>query len=651
MPSAGAEPQADRGESQPREYHMAMIAALLAPLAKDDLARHVGLAIRSAEERGAETVRVNATDGSALGIGSFDWELAPGLGNTLAFAQSESVMVAADASLYYQEDLRRQVDREDAPTASADYAALILAAYRRWGTACPSFLEGDFAFVLWDGEQKLLLAARDFGGTRPLFFTRCGAALWVASTIRSLTRIDGIDLGYNLLGLAEDAASLTSTVRDDTCYQAIRRLPAGYSLVARPGEDPTIEPHWQPPIFGADQYRGSFDAAAEELQAIIIAAVETRITEVERPAVWMSGGYDSTSVFSAGSAGGASITPVSVRYPRDDPGYEDPWIEETAERWNASVHWVDVESIPPLDRPLERAAERDEPFAHKFEMWNRALCRGARSAGSRVALGGNGGDQLFQVSPVYLADLFARVRWAELRSVWRRGFRGAGYRFFVRWAIQPNLPSPLLNLAALLRGGRPLVHYMEDRPPPWFRDEFIRGSGLGDRLAGRIERRPGEPWSSVETGWYFRAGFGAKINALVNSMGLSEGLQLRSPLYDGRLLQFVASLPRSWRSDAGEGKVILRKSMQGLVPTDVLATRRQRTGLPRGYLARCLQESLPEMINVAGRCSKLADLGIIEPAVLAEKCSVYLADSVANGALGGPVYDTLATELWLRSRT
>jgi hypothetical protein len=258
---------------------------------------------------------------------------------------------------------------------------------------------------------------------------------------------------------------------------------------------------------------------------------------------------------------------------------------------------------------------------------------------------------LFQVSPVYLADLFAQVRWAELRSVWHRGFRGAGYRFFVRWAIQPNLPPPLLNLAALLRGGRPLVHYMEDRPPPWFRDEFIRDSGLGDRLAGRIERRSSEPWSSVETGWYFRAGFGAKINALVNSMGLSEGLQLRSPLYDGRLLQFVASLPRSWRSDAGEGKVILRKSMQGLVPESVLAARRQRTGLPRGYLARCLQESLPEMINAAGRCSKLADLGIIEPAVLAEKCSVYLADSVANGALGGPVYDTLATELWLRSRT
>ena len=91
---------------------MATIAALLAPLAKDELARHVRQAIQSAEERGAETVRVDGTDGSAIGVGSFDWELAPGLGNTLAFAQSDSVMVAADASLYYHEDLRRQIDRE-----------------------------------------------------------------------------------------------------------------------------------------------------------------------------------------------------------------------------------------------------------------------------------------------------------------------------------------------------------------------------------------------------------------------------------------------------------------------------------------------------------------------------------------------------------
>jgi len=427
-------------------------------------------------------------------------------------------------------------------------------------------------------------------------------------------------------------------------------LPAGYSLVAIPGEYPVIEPHWQPPVFGAGEYRGSFDAAAEELQAIIVAAVDTRIMMVEKPAVWMSGGYDSTSVFAAGSVAGATITPVSVRYPKDDPGYEDPWIEATAERWSATIRWVDVESIAPLDRPLERAAARDEPFAHKFEMWNRALCRGSRDAGSRVALGGNGGDQLFQVSPVYLADLLAQGHWAELRSVWRRGFRGAGYRFFARWAVQPNLSPSALRLVALLRGGRPLVHYMEDRPPPWFRDEFVRRSGLGDRLAGRIERRPGEPWSSVETGWYFRAGFGAKINALVNSLGLSEGVQLRSPLYDARLLQFVASLPRTWRSNAGESKVILRKSMQGLLPQEVLATRPQRTGLPRGYLAHCLQQALPEMVKVAEGCSNLADLGIIEPDVLAEKCRTYLADPVTNGALGGPVYDTLATELWLRSR-
>lgn len=630
---------------------MTMIAAFLASFPKDELARHVRLAIKSAGGRGTEAVHVDASDGSALGVGAFDWELAPELGKALGFAKSDSIMVAADASLYYTEDLQRRVGSAKTTNEQVDSAALILAAYRRWGTACTRFLEGDFAFVLWDREHRRLLAARDFGGTRPLFFTSGGTQLWVASTIQALARIKDIDLGYDVLNLAEDAASLTSTVRDETCYRAVRRLPAGWSLIASADEEPRLESHWEPPMFGVEPSTGSLQEAAEELREILVGAVATRIAGVKHPAVWMSGGYDSTSVFAAGSVGGASITPVSVRYPKDDPGYEDPFIEATAGRWNTEAQWINMESIPPIDRPLERAACRDEPFAHKFEMWNRALCRGSKDAGCRVALGGNGGDQLFNLSPAYLSDLLAGRRWTRLHHEWRTSFRGADHRFFFRWAIQPRLSPSMLNLAKALRRGRPLVHYLEDRPPPWFRRDFIRGSGLGDRLAARIERRPGEPASSVETCWYFLAGFGAKVNALVNSLGLSEGVELRSPLYDARLVQFVASLPTNWRTSSGESKVILRRAMEGLVPDSVLATRPNRTGLPRGYLARCLREALPQMLRVAGECPNLAGLGMIEPGILAQTCREYLADPAKNGSSGGPVYDTLATELWLRSRT
>jgi asparagine synthase (glutamine-hydrolysing) len=599
-------------------------------------------------DRGDE-VAVDSAPDCALAFGAFAWEQAGTLGTAPGWARRGNVIVVADASLYYLDDLRRRCEaRSD---GSSTEAGLILDAYHHWGDECPGHLEGDFAFILWDGDRRRLLAARDFAGTRPLFYAHSDGIVSVASSIGAVLASCDVSREYNLCALAEDAAGVATTVRDETCYRAIKRLPAGWTLLMEQDRLPRTEPHWEVPIFGTSPSHGSFEESAEELQALLVDAVTTRIHGVDRPAVWMSGGYDSTAVFGAGSSAGRRLTPVSMRYPPDDPGYEDPWIESAAAHWNAEVRWTDVDAVPPLDRPYQRAAQRDEPFAHKFEMWNRALARTTRSAGAHVALGGNGGDQLFQVSPVYLGDLWRQLHWGLLNREWRRAYRGAGFRFLFRWAVQPNLPQTALDLAGLARGGRPLVHYLQDRPPPWIRSDFLTRSGLGQRLAQRVERRAGESLASVETSWYFRAGFGARVNALVNSIGLWEGVALRSPLYDGRLVQFAASIPRPYRTAGGEGKLVLRQAARSFLPADVVAPRPRRTGLPGGYLARTLPDSLSEMMESAGVCSHLADLGIIDPGKLLASCRAYLDDPAGNGSLGPPAYDAFATEMWLDSHS
>ena len=95
---------------------------------------------------------------------------------------------------------------------------------------------------------------------------------------------------------------------------------------------------------------------------------------------------------------------------------------------------------------------REEPFAHLYEMWNRAAAGGSGACGARVALDGYGGDQLFLVTECYLADLARRGKWITLAREWnaKRG-KGLGLRDFFRWVIQPVLPQPLLNAAAMLR--------------------------------------------------------------------------------------------------------------------------------------------------------------------------------------------------------
>src|SRR5690606_6702412 len=147
--------------------------------------------------------------------------------------------------------------------------------------------------------------------------------------------------------------------------------------------------------------------------------------------------------------------------------------------------------------------ERDEPFGHAFEMWHRSLARGSRGAGARVAFDGVGGDQLFQVSEVYFADLLRSGRLLELRREWKaKRMSGSGFRSFFRQAIQPLMTERAHDLAAMLRNGRALMGYLERRAPSWLRPEVVSRFGLDAR-----ERRAALPQSRIscvrhETDWY-----------------------------------------------------------------------------------------------------------------------------------------------------
>src|SRR5439155_3180180 len=161
-----------------------------------------------------------------------------------------------------------------------------------------------------------------------------------------------------------------------------------------------------------------------------------------------------------------ALRPVSISYPPGDPGREDALISAIAQQWNTPVHWLDIRDIPLVDHPAERAAARDEPFAQAYEIWNRALARGGRAIGARVAFDGNGGDHLFQTSPVFLADLLWRGRWFALTREWRASSLH-GVREFLQWAVKPALGSRLLDIATILRGGKRLHGSYERWMPVW----------------------------------------------------------------------------------------------------------------------------------------------------------------------------------------
>lgn len=599
--------------------------------------------------RGDGALDVEDGPGFALAVARHPWETVAHLGGPADVAVDGAIHVVTDAALYHRPDLLRALAKHDVRPTGDTPAALVAAAYRAWGPRCAERLEGDFAFVLWDAATRRVVCARDFAGKRPLVYAALPGVLVVASTAGGVLAHPACPGTLDLVSLAETAAGLWAG-SDATAFRAIRTLQAGHTLVAEDGTV-RIHPHWTPPRMGSAT-APAFDEAAEELRERLVRAAAER-TPPDGPAVvWMSGGWDSTAVLAAGetararSGGHDPLEIVSVSHPPGDPGREDELIRQVADRWDRPVRWLRIADIPLFDRVAERAGERDEPFSHVFEAWNRALVRRSRGLGARVAMDGNGGDQLFFTSNVYFADLLRTGRWRTLWREWKvKG--GTDPRDLFQFAVQPLLPPAVLRMMGWMRG-RPLRPTSERPLPAWIAPAFARTHDLEARERAHNPRLRRAGPAAREAHWYLTAPYFARAYGLVSAFALEMGIEIRSPLLDARVVELAAGRPREERNEGREIKRLLRASMRGLLPDPVLAPRDDKTGTLDGYFAEGMRRDFTRLAARAFRAPRLAELGIVDPAALHAACDEYARTE--DGSLGFGLVQTLQVELWLRAR-
>lgn len=565
-------------------------------------------------------------------------------------ARATNGQLAADATLYYRADLHRRIGRADLP----DDAARILKALGTLGNDAVHALEGDFAFAHWDPRRSELVAARDFGGKRGLYYAWHGNRLRVATSIAALLRDRTLPQDVDLTTLATVGAGLWAH-RAGTGYQHIRELPAGQLLRWSPGQAPVVQAFWRAPATTSPRRRPLEEGAAE-LRGLLEAAVRERLNPGGPTAVTLSGGWDSTAVYGIAQslahtdAGGARIHGVSISYPPDDPGHEDPFIEQVTRRWNAAPDFIPIDSIPLFVDAEQEAAHRANPFAHAYEHWNRALSRRAVTQGCAVVLDGIGGDQLFQCSDVYLADL---CRSGQLVEVWRQSRVRAGaaspWRHLYRWGLSPLLPPALARAADRARGRTTPLHYLERRPPIWFSRDFLSRHDVMGREAAARPVLPTGNLVLAEAHAYLRFPFYPRIFSLLFDFARDEGVELRSPLLDERVVRFAVARPWSDRVDGAETKRSLRRAVQGLVPDSVLAPRPHRTGTTNAYFLRELRRVAWPLAQRLLPALRLAELGMVDPAVYRRAWEHVLEHDDDELALR--TYFTLQAELWIRSRT
>ena len=527
----------------------------------------------------------------AVGLGHLMlWTTPESLQETLPLENaSGQLILTADARIDNRAELIATFGWKDRPALEISDSQLILAAYEKWGTACPKHLLGDFAFAIWDAHQQQLFCAVDPIAVRPLCYFYTATRFVFGSEIKALHTLPDAPRAINEARIASHLTLVPCHEPGETFYQGIYRLPPGQCLTVTRAELHS-ETYWQ-----LDPERTihlpSDQAYAEAFREIFSKAVRCRLRSAYPQGVQLSGGLDSCSVTAMARQLLPDDTPLSIFSAYfDGPSDTDerPYVNDLLALGNYEPYSIDGNRIDPTQRIEEFLSYQDEPLFNSFIWVDRHLQGLAHEQGVRIMLDGIDGDST--VAPIYLRnsylpELLRTGRWwrfwQELDGHSRR-FGSARWKAALKFGLQPWLPAWFIDKVYQWRG-TPRVGTSAPLSMDLIQPEFARRLGLIEHF----QAQGGYYWWPHKTGrqaHFAEAshGYVGRVE-MIQSVASLFAIEFRHPFADRRLLEFCLALPESQKLYQGWNRIIMRRALGDLLPESV-RQRPDKAGLVGSYL-------------------------------------------------------------------
>lgn len=508
---------------------------------------------------------------------------------------------------------------------------VILNAWRAWGPACVARFSGMFAFALWDMEQETLFIARDHLGKKPLYYAiAADRRMAFASELKAMLQCPWVPRRISAEAV-EDYFALGYVPDPKSIYRDVHKLPPAHALLWRKGAAaPTITSYWDLDL--GQTHKLSATDAAEELSHRFKKAVTRRLMAEVPLGAFLSGGVDSSGVVAHMAT--ASSQPVKTCTIGFGEGSHDErqYARAMAERYHTqhAEKVLDpdftVRSPDLLDRV---AAAYDEPFADSSAIPTYQVCAAARESVT-VALSGDGGDEAL--------GGYRRYRWHMHEHAMRRAIPGAirGPLFGFLGSVYPHMAwaprflraratfrelamdasTAYLNNVATVR---------DDLRGELFAQPFtsdLQSYRAVDGIAALMAKAPGDDPLLQAQYIDSKTWLAGRMLVKVDRASMAHGLEVRSPLLDYELFQWAVSLPARLKIDGNEGKAVLKRSLEPLVPHELLYRPKQGFGMP---IAAWLRGNLRSVITRAIASPVLLDAGYFKPDVLRRLVSEHTA--------------------------
>jgi asparagine synthase (glutamine-hydrolysing) len=498
-----------------------------------------------------------------------------------------TVHVVQNGELYNYRELRTELERAGHRFRTHGDTEVLVHLYERDGLAFAHRLRGMFAVALWDATLRRLVLARDRYGIKPLYYRAGGDGLEFASELRALPR------GEIDLEALEAFLAFNSIPAPLTIFREVRKLPPGHLLVWESGEV-RIERYARPAPAAADDLREDDEAELlEELRARLRDSVRAHLVSDVPVGVLLSGGIDSSAL----AALAAQETSEPVR--TFSIGFEERSFDElsdarlVAERYGTRHRELVLRPDAALLLPA-LAEAFDEPFADSSALPTYLVSQLA-AEDVKVALSGEGGDELFGGYYTYVADLLALRAGGLARlarplvellptSTARASFDYKAKRF-ARGAHLPPLERHHAWKEIFSADARAELTGRQNGfdPVDLYRSRFAETEGA--ELLARLQ--------DVDLGIYLVDDLLVKTDRA----SMAHSLEARVPFLDPVVTNLALALPTRHRVRGLRKKVLLRRAVAPLVPERILRGKKRGFSIPaaawlRGELEPFARETL-----------------------------------------------------------
>ncbi len=534
------------------------------------------------------------------------------------FNEDNSVCIVFNGEIYNYQELIPELQALGHTFRTRSDTEVIVHAWEAWGEACVQRLRGMFAFALYDRNRHTLFLARDRLGVKPLHYaiTHDGWLLF-GSELKSLLAYDdgrgGLPRRIDPMAV-EEYMALGYVADPRTIYTGINKLEAAHTLTFRRGQAPgQPQPYWDV-RFTLDA-QCSAGEASEELLRRLDEAVKLRMVSEVPIGAFLSGGVDSSAVVaSMALQSGQPVRTCAIGF--DDPAFnESEFAAQVAARYRTDHH-LEVASADDHDLIDTLADLYDEPFADSSALPTYRVCQLARRHVT-VALSGDGGDETFGGYRRYRLHLMEEHARRRLPLGLRRplfGLLGSMYPK-LDWAPRPlRAKSTLQALAhnsvqAYLRA----VSRLHDGERQALYSSRLRADLGGRNVSEVFERyanRAGTDDGLALVQYLdYKTWLVGDINTKVDRASMAHSLEVREPLMDHVLVEWMARLPSALKTSPSEGKLLLKRAHEARLPNEVLYRPKMGFSVP---LARWLRGPLAQRLEKAVMGGALADSDLFE---------------------------------------